>query len=73
MPILKADLEQHLKNAFPQGSVVVTDLSNDNDHYQVEITCATFGGDSRIQQHQKVYTALKDYDIHALAIKTHCP
>ena len=73
MPILKADLEQFLKKAFLHGEVVVTDLAGDNDHYQVEITCATFQGISRIQQHQKVYAALKGHDIHALAIKTNCP
>jgi stress-induced morphogen len=70
MPILQSDLEHRLKAAFPQGQVVVTDLAGDNDHYQTEITCITFKGLSRIQQHQKVYTALKDCDIHALSIKT---
>ncbi len=70
MPILQSDLENHLKNAFPNGQVIVTDLAGDNDHYQAEITCATFKGLNRIQQHQKVYAALKDCDIHALSIKT---
>jgi stress-induced morphogen len=70
MPILQSDLEHRLKAAFPQGQVVVTDLAGDNDHYQAEISCITFKGLSRIQQHQKVYTALKDCDIHALSIKT---
>ena len=70
MPILQSDLEDRLKAAFPEGKVIITDLAGDNDHYQAEITCTTFKGLSRIQQHQKVYTALKDCDIHALSIKT---
>ena len=70
MPILQSDLEDRLKIAFPKGRVVVTDLAGDNDHYQAEITCETFSGLNRIQQHQKVYAALKECDIHALSIKT---
>ena len=73
MAIEKTDLEEILKNAFPDGEVTVTDLAGDNDHYQVNITCSTFQGKSRIQQHQKVYVALKEHDIHAIAIKTQCP
>ncbi len=73
MPILQSDLEDRLKSAFPKGCVVVTDLAGDNDHYQAEITCETFFGLNRIQQHQKVYAALKECDIHALAIKTNIP
>lgn len=73
MPILQSDLENLLKAAFPNGHVIVTDLAGDNDHYQAEVTCATFTGLSRIQQHQMVYSALKNHEIHALSIKTHCP
>ena len=72
MSILQSDLEERLKAAFPDGCIVVTDFAGDNDHYQAEITCNTFVGLSRIQQHQKVYAALKDCDIHALSIKTNC-
>jgi len=73
VPILAADLEQLLKHGFPGGEVAVVDLAGDNDHYQVVITCASFAGLSRVQQHQKVYAVLQGYDIHALAIKTSCP
>lgn len=73
MAILQNDLEDVLKAAFPEGKVIITDLAGDNDHYQAEITCSSFKGLSRIQQHQKVYEVLKEYDIHALSIKTNCP
>lgn len=73
MPILKNDLESLLKENFPHSEIVVKDLAGDNDHYQVEITCQSFCGLNRIQQHQKVYAALSGYDIHALSIKTSVP
>ncbi len=72
MSILKNELENILNDAFPLAQVTVTDLAGDNDHYQVEITCISFQNISRVQQHQKVYAALKDHEIHALAIKTNC-
>ncbi len=72
MPILQSDLEKELKLAFPDAVIKVNDLAGDNDHYQVEIICSSFEGLSRIKQHQKVYEALKEYDIHALSIKTNC-
>ncbi len=70
MPILLSDLEHRLKTAFPNGNVIITDLAGDNDHYLADITCASFKGLNRIQQHQKVYAALKECNIHALSIKT---
>ena len=70
MAILKNDLEELLKESFPHSEILVNDLAGDNDHYQVEIVCDSFKGLNRIQQHQKVYAALKGHDIHALAIKT---
>lgn len=71
MPILKSDLEHRLKIAFPNGNIIIKDLMGDNDHYSVDIKCTSFEGLSRIQQHQRVYNALKECDIHALSIKTH--
>lgn len=59
MPILQSDLENCLSTAFPSGKIVVIDTAGDNDHYQVEITCTTFEGLSRIQQHQKFMLLLR--------------
>lgn len=73
MPILKGDLEKLLKESFPHSEVIVNDLAGDNDHYQIEITSDSFQGLNRIQQHQKVYDALKGHEIHALVIKTNSP
>lgn len=70
MPILLSELEHRLNIAFPNGCVIITDLAGDNDHYEVNITCSSFKNLSRVQQHQKVYAALKECNIHALSIKT---
>lgn len=70
MAISQAELEHRLKENFPKGKIIVKDLAGDNDHYLIDIRCLSFEGLSRIQQHQKVYNALKECDIHALSIKT---
>lgn len=70
MPILQSDLERYLVGAFPDGEITVKDLAGDNDHYLVDVKCKSFSGLNRIQQHQRVYSALKECNIHALSIKT---
>jgi stress-induced morphogen len=62
-----------LEEAFPKASINLEDLRGNQDYYQVTISCASFNGKSRVQQHQMVYNSLKGYVgdyIHALSIKT---
>ncbi len=67
-------MEARLKEAFPDGDVVVFDLTGGADHFDVRVSSPQFAGKTRIQQHQAVMkvfdTELKDGEIHALAIKT---
>ena len=67
-------IEQRLKESFPQGQVSVTDLTGTENHYEVFVRSNLFKGLSRIEQHQKVMAAfaaeLKTGDVPALAIKT---
>ena len=66
-------LEMHLKEAFPDAEITLTDLAGDNDHWQAEIVSPAFEGLSRVRQHQLVYRALKGKmggELHALALKT---
>ncbi len=70
MPIDGTELESLIAARFPDGEVKVTDLAGDNDHWSVEVVSAEFSGKSRIEQHRMVQDAVKDKDIHALAIKT---
>ncbi|WP_143435410.1 BolA family protein [Henriciella aquimarina] len=69
-------LETHLKDAFPEAEITLTDLAGDNDHWQAEIVSPQFAGVPRVKQHQMVYAALRGKmggELHALALKTRAP
>ncbi len=73
MALKQTDLEQMLKEAFPDGDVEVIDLAGDDNHYKAVIASDQFAGKNRVQQHQMVYTALKGKmggELHALALET---
>jgi stress-induced morphogen len=73
MPMPAADLEAHLREAFPDATIAIDDLAGDGDHYKARIVSAAFAGLSRIRQHQLVYAALKGKmggELHALALET---
>ena len=76
MAMDRTTLETHLKDAFPDAHITLTDLAGDNDHWQAEVVSSAFVGVSRIKQHQMVYAALKGKmggELHALALKTRAP
>jgi stress-induced morphogen len=73
MPMPAAELEAHLRHAFPDASITIEDLAGDGDHYRARIASSAFAGLSRVRQHQLVYAALKGKmggDLHALALET---
>jgi stress-induced morphogen len=74
MPI--ADLEAHLRDAFPDAEIQIDDLAGDGDHYRARIVSPAFKGLPRVRQHQLVYGALKGKvggELHALALETSAP
>lgn len=76
MPMHAREIEQLIKDALPDASVVIEDLAGDGDHYAARIVSAAFKGKSRVQQHQMVYAALKGNMggvLHALALQTSAP
>lgn len=76
MAMLAAEIEQMIKEAFPDAVVEIQDLRGDGDHYAAIVTSAAFKGKSRVQQHQMVYGALKGKmggQLHALALTTQAP
>jgi len=76
MPMNAREIEQLIKDAMPDATVVIEDLAGDGDHYAARITSAAFKGKSRVQQHQMVYAALKGNMggvLHALALQTSAP
>ena len=76
MPMNAREIEQLIKDALPDATVVIEDLAGDGDHYAARIVSAAFRGKSRVQQHQMVYAALKGNMggvLHALALQTAVP
>jgi stress-induced morphogen len=70
------EIEQMIKDAFPDATVTIEDLRGDGDHYGAIVSSSAFVGKSRVQQHQMVYAALKGKmggDLHALALQTQVP
>ncbi|HEY5107686.1 MAG TPA: BolA family transcriptional regulator [Caulobacteraceae bacterium] len=73
MPMPAADLEAHLREAFPDAQIAIDDLAGDGDHYRARIVSPAFAGLSRVAQHQLVYAALGGKmggELHALALET---
>jgi stress-induced morphogen len=69
-------LKMRLKEAFPDASLELTDLTGTKDHYQLRVVSGLFRGKSAIEQHRMVYAALGTAmhgPIHALALTTHTP
>ncbi len=76
MAMAGSEIEELIKEAFPDAKVIVTDLAGDGDHFGARVISRTFAGKSRIQQHQMVYAALKGKmgeELHALALETVAP
>jgi stress-induced morphogen len=73
MAMTANEIENLIKDAFPDADVTITDLAGDNDHYAAMIKSRAFKGKSRVQQHQMVYDALKGRMggvLHALSLQT---
>ena len=76
MAMTRETLETHLRQAFPEADIALTDLAGDNDHWSAEIVSEQFRGMSRVAQHQLVYGALKGEmggALHALQLTTRVP
>lgn len=79
MPMPAETLQSLLQAAFPEGTITLTDLAGDDNHWRVEIVDEGFRGKPRPAQHQMVYAALRgamdgaDGVLHALSISTKAP
>jgi len=73
MAMQAGEIEQLIKEAFPDAEIKITDLAGDNDHFAAMVTSSAFKGKTRVQQHQMVYDALKGRMggvLHALSLQT---
>ena len=76
MAMKAEEIEQMIKEAFPDAIVTVEDLRGDGDHYAARVISKAFAGLPRVRQHQMVYSALKGRmggQLHALALQTAAP
>ncbi|MCD6046560.1 MAG: BolA family protein [Gammaproteobacteria bacterium] len=72
MMTLTEKIKQKIEEALPGAEVEVN--SGDQVHFQARVVASQFQGLSRVQQQQKVYTALGDListgEVHALSLQT---
>ena len=67
------ELENLIKEAFPDATLEIKDLAGDENHYSATVISSKFNGKTKIEQHKMVYNALKGKmgnQLHALALKT---
>lgn len=79
MPMQAQEIEDLLRETFPDATITITDLAGDGNHYAAEVVDESFRGKNRVQQQRAVYAALKDRmegshgELHALALTTRAP
>ncbi|MCR9069043.1 MAG: BolA/IbaG family iron-sulfur metabolism protein [Rhodobacteraceae bacterium] len=77
MPITAAEIEDMIRDAFPEAQITVE--GNDGAHFAAQVIDASFKGMNRVQQQRAVYAALKGKmdgnhgELHALALTTRAP
>ena len=79
MPMEARDIENLIRDSFPDAQITITDLAGDGNHWAAEVIDASFRGLNRVQQQRAVYASLKGKmdgahgELHALALTTKAP
>ncbi|TYB83561.1 BolA/IbaG family iron-sulfur metabolism protein [Maritimibacter fusiformis] len=79
MAIEGQEIEDLIREAFPDAKITITDLAGDGNHWAAEVIDASFKDMNRVQQQRAVYAALKGKmdgkhgELHALALTTKAP
>lgn len=76
MPMDAKEIEQLIRERFPDAEVAIRDLAGDGDHFAAHVVTREFAGKTRVQQHKMVYDALQGRMggvLHALALTTAAP
>ncbi|MFQ6553380.1 BolA/IbaG family iron-sulfur metabolism protein [Aestuariibius insulae] len=79
MAMQARDIEDLIRDSFPQAKITISDLAGDGNHYAAEVIDESFRDMNRVQQQRAVYAALKgkmdgsNGDLHALALTTKVP
>jgi stress-induced morphogen len=68
-------VEEMIQMKIPDALVFVKDLTGGGDHLEAVVISDQFTGQTKVKQHQLVYSALNEHlsteAIHALALKTY--
>ena len=73
MAIKQAEIENLLKEGFPDADIEIQDLAGDDNHFSAKIRSSKFKGKNRVQKHQMVYKCLNGKmgaELPALALIT---
>ena len=74
--ITTQEVTRLIKKTLPDAQIDIKDMGG-GDHLEVNVVSAKFSGLSLVQQHQLIYSALKNElkteTIHALALTTSTP
>jgi len=79
MAMQAQEIEDLIRETFPDARITITDLAGDGNHYAAEVIDKSFAGQKRVQQQRAVYAALKGKmdgtagELHALALTTKAP
>ncbi|HET9810972.1 MAG TPA: BolA family transcriptional regulator [Sphingomicrobium sp.] len=76
MAMSAREIEELIKASIPDAEVTIADMAGDGDHYSARVVSRSFEGLTRVQQHQKVYSALGGRvggQLHALQLQTAAP
>ena len=77
MPITASEIEDLLRDSFPEARIMVE--GDDGAHFSALVEDESFRGLNRVQQQRAVYAALKgrmdgpNGALHALALTTRAP
>ncbi len=79
MAMQAQEIEDLIRETFPNAQITITDLAGDGNHYAAEVIDQSFAGQNRVEQQRAVYAALKGKmdgtagELHALALTTKAP
>ena len=54
MAMSAQEIEDLLRETFPEAKIVITDLAGDGNHYAAEVIDESFRGQNRVQQQRAV-------------------
>lgn len=77
MPIQAQEIENLIRESFPEAKITITDLAGDGNHWAAEVVDESFRDMNRVQQQRAVNATVRAQidsgELHALALTTKVP